>query len=124
MPRLPLWRDGNRGDRRILVPMRDLASDLRTRFRWVEGHADIWPFFYDKDLFPRIAAAVADPFRSDQITKVAGIEARGFILGAAVALELRAGFVALRKPGGLLPGEKLIQSTPPDDRRAETELRP
>ena len=35
------------------------------------------------------------------IDKVAGIEARGFILGGAVAMELGAGFVPVRKPGKL-----------------------
>jgi adenine phosphoribosyltransferase len=52
----------------------------------------------------RIAVeSLAEPFRSDRIDKVAGIEARGFLFGVAVALELRAGFVPVRK-AGKLPG--------------------
>jgi adenine phosphoribosyltransferase len=103
--------------------MSELAGDLLARFRWVEGHADIWRLLYDNNLFCRLAAALADPFRREEISKVAGIEARGFILGAAVALELHAGFVAVRKPGGLFPGEKLVRLTPADYRQTETELR-
>jgi hypothetical protein len=38
-------------------------------------------------------AALADPYRGEGVTKVAGIEARGFILAAAVAVELSVGFV-------------------------------
>lgn len=49
---------------------------------------------------------LADAFRTLTVDKVAGIEARGFILGAAVAKELSAGFVPLRKPGKL-PAETL-----------------
>lgn len=41
------------------------------------------------------------PYADRGITKVAGIEARGFILGGAVALQLRAGFVPIRKRGKL-----------------------
>jgi len=51
-----------------------------------------------------IRAAVerlADPFRGQRIDKVAGIEARGFVLGGAVALQLGAGFVLVRKRGKL-----------------------
>ena len=44
---------------------------------------------------------LAEPYRTAGITKVAGIEARGFIFGVGVALELSAGFVPLRKPGKL-----------------------
>jgi adenine phosphoribosyltransferase len=44
---------------------------------------------------------LADAFRDLAIDKVAGIEARGFIIGAAVAKELRVGFVPLRKAGKL-----------------------
>ena len=44
---------------------------------------------------------VAGAFDAGGVDKVAGIEARGFILGGAVALELEAGFVAVRKAGKL-----------------------
>lgn len=43
------------------------------------------------------------------ITKVAGIESRGFILGGILAEKLKAGFVPIRKPGKL-PSEKLSES--------------
>lgn len=43
------------------------------------------------------------------ITKVVGIESRGFILGAALALKLKAGFVPVRKPGKL-PADKLTET--------------
>src|SRR5688572_1420726 len=46
---------------------------------------------------------MAEPFRRAGIDKVAGIEARGFMFGAAIARELRVGFVPVRKPGKL-PG--------------------
>ena len=100
-----------------------IADDLLTRFRWVDGHADVWRLFVDRTFFARMIAALADPFRTRAITKVAGIEARGFIVGAAVAGELHAGFVAVRKEGGIFPGEKLIQATPPDYRGNTTTLR-
>lgn len=46
-------------------------------------------------------AGLAAPWRDAGITHIAGIEARGFIFGAAVACELGAGFVPLRKKGKL-----------------------
>ena len=46
---------------------------------------------------------------SGPIDKIAGIEARGFILGGAVAHQLSAGFVPIRKKGKL-PGEVVAQS--------------
>ena len=52
---------------------------------------------------------LAEPYRSAGISKVAGIEARGFIFGAAVAVELSAGFIPLRKPGKL-PAETISES--------------
>jgi adenine phosphoribosyltransferase len=54
---------------------------------------------------------------------VAGIEARGFVLGTAVALELDAGFVAVRKPGAIHPGPKAELHGPRDWRGLETVLR-
>ena len=44
---------------------------------------------------------LVSPFRGAGVDKVAGIEARGFILGGAVAVELGAGFVPVRKAGKL-----------------------
>ncbi|MBL8523637.1 MAG: adenine phosphoribosyltransferase [Betaproteobacteria bacterium] len=49
---------------------------------------------------------LADRYRNKGISKVAGIESRGFILGAPLAIALGAGFVPIRKPGKL-PGEKI-----------------
>ena len=45
--------------------------------------------------------SLADHFRGHTIDRVAGIEARGFILGAAVAYELGLGFIPVRKKGKL-----------------------
>lgn len=47
--------------------------------------------------------------KNRQITKVAGIESRGFILGGIVAQKLCAGFVPIRKPGKL-PAEKISEN--------------
>jgi adenine phosphoribosyltransferase len=65
---------------------------------------DITTLLGDAEAFRHAVDAMVDPFRNAGITKVAGIEARGFILGGAVAHQLKAGFVPLRKRGKL-PGE-------------------
>jgi adenine phosphoribosyltransferase len=62
---------------------------------------DITPLLADPILFGRVINAMAAPFRGQHVTKVIGVEARGFILGAPVALALNAGFVPARKPGKL-----------------------
>ena len=98
-----------------------LRDDLVTRFEWVDGHADVWRLFSDGALLRRIVTALADPFRA--ATKVAGIEARGFILGGAVATELGIGFVAIRKEAGLFPGEKVSRAAAVDYRGTEHTLR-
>ncbi|NEX93174.1 adenine phosphoribosyltransferase [Caulobacter sp. 17J65-9] len=51
--------------------------------------------------FRQAVDALVQPFAGQKIAKVAGIEARGFILGGAVAHQLSAGFVPLRKKGKL-----------------------
>lgn len=86
------------------------------------GHADVWAVFLDAKLFRDVVVALAEPFRGD-VSKVAGIESRGFLLGAAVAFELGVGFVAIRKPGGLFPGEKYIERSAIDYRGHAWELR-
>jgi adenine phosphoribosyltransferase len=95
------------------MPVRD---DLVRSFRWVDGHADVWRWFADGELFRRIVGELADPFRSVGVTEVAAVEARGFLLAGAVAKELGAGVVAIRKHGGALPGPRLEAQTSPDYR--------
>ena len=67
---------------------------------------DITPVLGNGPLFRAVVDGMADPFRNDGITHVVGIEARGFILGGAVAASLGAGFVPVRKPGKL-PWERV-----------------
>jgi adenine phosphoribosyltransferase len=68
---------------------------------------DITPLLADGAAFASVVAALAAGHEG--VTKVAGIEARGFILAAPVALALGAGFVPVRKMGKL-PGETYAQS--------------
>lgn len=68
---------------------------------------DITPLLADGHAFASVVAALAAGYEG--VTKVAGIEARGFILAAPVALALKAGFVPVRKHGKL-PGETYTQS--------------
>jgi adenine phosphoribosyltransferase len=62
---------------------------------------DLTPLMGDAAALREVAEALAAPFRTAGITRVAGMEARGFIFGALAAVELNAGFVPLRKPGKL-----------------------
>ena len=62
---------------------------------------DITPLLADPEGFAAVVKALADPYRDAGVTKIVGSEARGFIMGAPVALELGAGFVPARKPGKL-----------------------
>ena len=62
---------------------------------------DITPVLADGKAFGEVIDALAEPFREMGVTKVAGIEARGFTLATPVAERLGAGFVPVRKPGKL-----------------------
>ncbi len=62
---------------------------------------DLTPLLEDPHALRAAVHAIADPFRGDGIDAVVGIESRGFIFGAPVALELGAGFVLIRKKGKL-----------------------
>ena len=86
----------------------DTARRLRAAIRDVPDFPkpgilfkDITPVLADAELFRLATDAMAEPWRGAGITHVAGIESRGFILGAPVAQRLGAGFIPVRKPGKL-----------------------
>jgi adenine phosphoribosyltransferase len=62
---------------------------------------DITPVLRNGELLAEVVADLCREFQNERITHVLGIEARGFILGGAVATVLGAGFVPARKPGKL-----------------------
>jgi adenine phosphoribosyltransferase len=62
---------------------------------------DITTLLRDSRAFGITIEALASPWLDGGIDKVAGIEARGFILGGAVAHRLKAGFIPIRKRGKL-----------------------
>ena len=62
---------------------------------------DITPLLADPAAFRACIDALAAPYTGTGITKVLGAEARGFILGGALAYHLGAGFIPARKPGKL-----------------------
>ncbi|WP_439491966.1 adenine phosphoribosyltransferase [Bosea sp. (in: a-proteobacteria)] len=62
---------------------------------------DITTLLGDARAFRRAVDELVQPFAGLKIAKIAGIEARGFILGGAVAHQLSAGFVPVRKKGKL-----------------------
>lgn len=100
-----------------------LHDELVARLRYFDGHSDTIGLFAEPTFLRRAGAALAEPFRDADVGKVAGIEARGFVLATAVALELGAGFVGVRKPGSVHPGPKIELRGPPDWRGLETVLR-
>ncbi len=62
---------------------------------------DITPLLSNSIAFRSLIQAMAKPFYDNGITHVIGIEARGFLVGAAIAYELGAGFIPARKAGKL-----------------------
>ena len=62
---------------------------------------DITPLLADPEVFRASIDGLALPFRQSNVTKVVGIEARGFIFAPPVAERLGAGFVPIRKAGKL-----------------------
>jgi adenine phosphoribosyltransferase len=62
---------------------------------------DITTLLRDERAFALTIDALSAPWREGQVDKVVGIEARGFILGGAVAHHLKCGFIPIRKRGKL-----------------------
>jgi len=70
---------------------------------------DITTLLKDNEALRYVGRQIVDEFSGRGITKVLGIESRGFILGGVLACELNAGFVPVRKKGKL-PAEKISES--------------
>lgn len=62
---------------------------------------DITPLLSDIDLYNKIVDNIADKYKNKNITKVAGLESRGFIFGISVAQKLNIPFIPIRKKGKL-----------------------
>lgn len=70
---------------------------------------DVTPLFKTKESLQILTDVLLEDYREKGVTKVVGIESRGFIMGPIMALELGAGFVPIRKPGKL-PAETFEES--------------
>jgi adenine phosphoribosyltransferase len=84
--------------------------DLRTKIREVPdfptpgvGFKDITPLLADREALKETIDALAGWVREKQPDVILGAEARGFILGAAIAAAAECGFVPARRPGKLPP---------------------
>jgi adenine phosphoribosyltransferase len=85
-----------------------LEEDLRAAIRNIPDYPkpgiifrDITTLLGDARAFRRAVDELVQPWAGMKIDKVAGIEARGFILGGAVAHQVSAGFIPIRKKGKL-----------------------
>ena len=82
--------------------------DLRDAIRTIPDHPkpgilfrDITTLLGDARAFRQAVDLLVAPYAGSKIDKVAGMEARGFILGGAVAHQLSTGFIPIRKKGKL-----------------------
>src|SRR5437879_3660765 len=85
-----------------------LEYDLKASIRTIPDYPkpgimfrDITTLLGDARAFRRAVDELVQPWAGMKIDKVAGIEARGFILGGAVAHQVSAGFIPIRKKGKL-----------------------
>lgn len=88
--------------------MTELVDTLKASIRTIADYPkpgilfrDITTLLGQPRAFRRAVDELVHPYAGDGIAKIAGIEARGFILGGAIAHQLSAGFVPIRKKGKL-----------------------
>ncbi|WP_217550579.1 adenine phosphoribosyltransferase [Streptomyces sp. GbtcB6] len=108
--------------------MTDIKELLLSRIRDVEDYPeqgvmfkDITPLLADPAAFTALTDALAGIAAETGATKVVGLEARGFILGAPVAVRAGLGFIPVRK-AGKLPGATLRQAYELEYGSAEIEV--
>lgn len=85
-----------------------IASELAAAIRSIDDYPkpgiifrDITTLLGNPRAFRRAVDELVNPYAGTKVDKIAGIEARGFILGGAMAHQLSAGFVPIRKKGKL-----------------------
>lgn len=93
-----------------------MSLDLKALVRTIPDYPkkgilfrDVTTLIENPEGFKESVERIASPYRGQGITHVAGIEARGFIFGAGVAIALGVGFIPVRKKGKL-PGETIGQN--------------
>ena len=62
---------------------------------------DLTPIFADTKVFSELVDHLAEKYKAEGITSIAGIESRGFIIGAPLAVKMGVPFFPVRKPGKL-----------------------
>lgn len=90
------------------MPLQSHSNYLREQIRTVPDwpkpgiqFRDITPLLQDKKSFQVLVDTFAHRYRDASLDYVAGVDARGFILGAAIAYKLNLGFIPVRKKGKL-----------------------
>ena len=82
----------------------DLKSTIRTVMDFPKkgiGFKDITTLLLNSNALQEAVKQMAEPYRNSGITKIVGIESRGFIFGIPIAFYLGLPFVPIRKPGKL-----------------------
>ena len=104
----PLTKPARRPTKASVTPPETVPMNLADSIRAIPDYPrpgivfrDITTLLGDARAFRRAVDELVQPFAGAKIDKVAGIEARGFILGGAVAHQVSAGFVPIRKKGKL-----------------------
>jgi len=86
------------------MDIEEIKSKIRTVPHWPKQGVmfrDITTLLKDPEAMRHVIKKFAERYRDKKITKIVGVESRGFIFGAILAHELGIGFVPARKPGKL-----------------------
>jgi len=81
----------------VIASIRDVPDFPKTGIMF----KDITTALKDAEVLKFVSDSLYDYYKDKGITKVVGVESRGFVLGSILAYKLNAGFVLLRKPGKL-----------------------
>lgn len=103
----------NLGDNNMESNIGGINLDLKSKIRVIEdfpekgvSFKDITTLMKDSKAFKKSVDLIVEDLKDKNVDYIAGPEARGFLLGTAVAYSLGVGFIPIRKPGKL-PGETI-----------------